>query len=170
MLPLPQANGDPAPSHSGRGELESSNVMTAPAICGTIPMNAADLCCWVVPVLPAIGRFQPTCPAAAAAVPPAWSSLLMAVSRVLASPGSTAWSQGASVTGTGCPEESVTDSTGEGGHHLPPLARVAPTFASSRTLVGLTPRVNDACFCALVTSAIERSVRRPVFGSTNGVV
>ena len=30
--------------------------------------------------------------------------------------------------------------------------------------------MNDACFCALVTSAIERSVRRPVFGSTNGVV
>ena len=30
--------------------------------------------------------------------------------------------------------------------------------------------MNDACFCALVTSAIDRSVRRPVFGSTNGVV
>ena len=59
----------PAPSHSGRGELESSNVITAPAICGTTPTNAADLCCWVVPVLPAIGRSQPTCRAAPAAVP-----------------------------------------------------------------------------------------------------
>ena len=43
------------------GELELSKVITAPAICGTNPRNAADLCCWVVPVLPAIGRFQPTC-------------------------------------------------------------------------------------------------------------
>ena len=30
MLPLRQANGEPAPSQSGRGELELSNVMTAP--------------------------------------------------------------------------------------------------------------------------------------------
>jgi hypothetical protein len=65
---------------------------------------------------------------------------------------------------------SVTESIGEGGHHFPPDASVAPTFDSSSTLVGDTPRVNDACFCALVTSAIERSVRRPVPGSTNGVV
>ena len=32
------------------------------------------------------------------------------------------------------------------------LASVAPTCDSSSTLVGLTPRVNDACRCALVTS------------------
>ena len=30
--------------------------------------------------------------------------------------------------------------------------------------------MKDACFWALVTSAIDRSVRRPVAGSTNGVV
>ncbi len=53
---------------------------------------------------------------------------------------------------------------------MPALASVAPTLASSSTLVGLTPRVNEACFCAFVTSAIERSVGRPVRGSTNGVV
>src|SRR4029453_16730524 len=114
---------------------------------GTIPMNAADLCCWVVPVLPAIGRFQPTCAAAPAAVPPAWASLLSAVSSVFARPGSTAWSHGASVTCTGWPFASVTDSIGEGGHHVPPEASVAPTFDSSSTLVGDPPRVNEACFC-----------------------
>ena len=72
--------------------------------------------------------------------------------------------------GTGCPFVSVIESIGLGGHHFPLLASVAPTFDSSNTLVGLTPRVNDACFCALVTSAIERSVRRPEFGSMNGVL
>ena len=65
----------------------------------------------------------------------------------------------------------MTDSIGLGGHHLPPdWPAWRPTFDSSSTLVGLTPRVNEACFWALVTSAIDRSVRRPVFGSTNGVV
>ena len=77
-------------------------MITAPDICGTTPMNAADLCCWVVPVLPAIGRFQPTWRAAPAAVPVV-SSLLSPVSSVLASPGSTACSHGASVIGTGLP-------------------------------------------------------------------
>jgi hypothetical protein len=65
---------------------------------------------------------------------------------------------------------SVTCSIGLGGHHFPPDARVAPTLESSSTLVGDTPRVKEACFWALVTSAIDRSVRRPVLGSTNGVV
>ena len=64
----------------------------------------------------------------------------------------------------------MTDSIGLGGHHRPALARVAPTLASSNTLVGLTPSVNEACRWSLVTCAIERSVRRRVFGSTNGVV
>ena len=77
MLPSRHGKGAPAPSQSGRGEFELSNAITAPDICGTTPMNAADLCCWVVPVLPAIGRFQPTCPAAPAAVPGETSSLLM---------------------------------------------------------------------------------------------
>ena len=47
---------------------------------------------------------------------------------------------------------------------------MAPTLDSSSTLVGDTPRVKEACFWALVTSAIDRSVRRPLLGSTNGVV
>ena len=89
---------------------------------------------------------------------------------MFASPGSTAWLHGASVIRTGCPLGSVIASIGDGGHHLPCEARVAPTLDSSSTLVGDTPRVKEACFCALVTSAIDRSVRRPVFGSTNGVV
>src|SRR3954451_9721979 len=56
MLPERHGNGDPAPSQSGLGAFELSKVMTAPAACGTTPKNAADLCCWVGPVLPAIGR------------------------------------------------------------------------------------------------------------------
>ena len=47
---------------------------------------------------------------------------------------------------------------------------MAPTLDSSSTLVGDTPRVKEACFWALVTSAIDRSVRRPLLGSTNGVL
>ena len=99
---------------------------------------------------------------------PIVSSLLSPVSSVFANAGSTACSHGASVIGTGFPAASVTFSMGEGGHHFPALSRVAPTLASSSTLVGVTPRVNEACFCALVTSAIDRSVRRPS-GATNGV-
>ena len=64
----------------------------------------------------------------------------------------------------------MTDSIGLGGHHRPALASVAPTLASSSTLVGLTPSVNEACRWSFVTCAIERSVRLRVFGSTNGVV
>src|SRR5690606_17114114 len=169
-LPLRQANGAPSPSHRGRGCAELSNVITAPDTCGTTPRNAADWWAWVVPVLPAIGRFQPTWAAAPAAVPPGLSSLLIPVSSVLSRPGSTTCSHGASVTSTGLPAGSVIDSMGLGGHHRPALARVAPTLASSSTLVGVTPRVNEAWFWALATSAIERSVRRPVAGSTNGVV
>jgi hypothetical protein len=54
------------------------------------PRNADDLLFSVVPVLPAIGRFQPTDPAALAAVPEPVSSLLMALARVLARPSGTA--------------------------------------------------------------------------------
>src|SRR6476646_8670238 len=112
MFPSRQGNGAPAPSQSDFGESELSNVITAPASCGTTPTNAADLCCWVVPVFAAIGRFQPTWAAAAADVPPGWSSLLSALSSVFARGGSTAWLHGASVTGTGFPFASVIDSTG----------------------------------------------------------
>src|SRR5689334_20926398 len=114
MLPSRHGNGAPAPSHNGRGEFELSKVITAPDSCGTTPRNAADLCSWVVPVFAATGRSHPTRAAAAAEVPPGWSSLLSAVSNVFASPGSTAWSHGASVTGTGRPSGAVTDSIGEG--------------------------------------------------------
>ena len=89
---------------------------------------------------------------------------------MFANPGSTACSHAASLTGTGLPSWAVTDSMGLGGHQRPALASVAPTLASSKTLVGLTPRVNEAWRWSLVTCAIERSVRRRVFGSTNGVV
>src|SRR4051794_16866251 len=113
MLPLPQANGAPAPSQSGRGALELSKVITEPARFGRKPTKAADLCCWVVPVLPAIGRSQPTCRAAVADVP-TWSSLLSAVNIVSASPGSTAWLHAASVSGTAAPLTSVIVSIGLG--------------------------------------------------------
>src|SRR5688500_10817907 len=96
MLPTRQANGAPGPSHSGLGLAELSNVITAPDSWGTTPRNAADWCTWVVPVLPANGRFQPTWPAAPAAVPPGLSSLESPVSSVLARPGSTTCSHGAS--------------------------------------------------------------------------
>ena len=89
---------------------------------------------------------------------------------VLARPGSTACAHAASLTGTGLPSCPVIDSIGLGGHHLPALARVAPTLANSSTLVGLTPSVNEACRWAFVTSAIERSVRLRVSGSMNGVL
>src|SRR3954465_8536135 len=114
MLPERHGTGEPAPSQSGLGAFELSNVMTAPATCGTTPKNAADLCCWVVPVLPAIGRSQPAAPAALAAVPPGSSSLLRPVSRVFARAGSTTCSHGASVTGTAAPVGSVIDSIGLG--------------------------------------------------------
>ena len=161
MLPLRQANGTPAPSQSCCGRLELSNTMTAPASWGVMPTNAADLWNWVVPVLPAIGRSHPTWRAAPAAVP-LTASLLRPVIRVLARPGSTAWLHGGSMMATGWPAWSVTESIGLGGHHMPPLASVAPTLASSSTLVGLTPRVNEACFCSLVISAMERPVRTPL--------
>ena len=70
------------------------------------------------------------------------------------------------MTGTGLPFWSVTESIGEGGHQRPPLASVAPTLASSNTLVGDTPNVNEACRWSLVTCAIDRSVRRRVLVAT----
>src|SRR5437899_11127849 len=105
MLPLPHANGDAAPagSHSCLGERELSKTITAPDTCGTTPTNPADLYCWVVPVLPAIGRDQPTPPAATLAVP-ATSSLLSPVSRVFARVGSSTFEQASSLTLTGRPE------------------------------------------------------------------
>src|SRR5882757_2557632 len=171
MLPPEQATGGASPpaSHSDLGDRELSKVITAPAACGRIPTKPADLCCWVVPVLPAIGRFHCIDLAAAAAVPLIASSL-SPVSSVLASPAGSTRSQGSSVIGTGAPFEPVTWSIGLGGHQVPALPRVAPTLASSRMLVGDTPRVNEARFCALVASAMERLVRLPVEGSTNGVV
>src|SRR5581483_5040698 len=128
MLPPPQANGaaSPAGSHSCLGERELSKTITAPATCGMTPTNPADLYCWVVPVLLAIGRFQPTLFAAAAAVP-AVSSLASPVSRVLASAGSSTFEHASSFTRTGFPVESKTPSMGVGGHQVPPLARVAIT-------------------------------------------
>ena len=45
--------------------------------------------------------------------------------------------------------------TGLGGHQTPWLASVAPTLASSSELVGATPSVNDAWFCAVTVSAID---------------
>src|SRR5882757_10252141 len=172
MLPPEQATGGATPpgSHSGLGDRELSKVITAPAaICGMMPMKPADLYCCVVPVFAAIGRFQPSVLAEVAAVP-ITESWLNPVSRVSASPGGSTFSQGSSVTGTGLPAQSVTWSIGLGGHQVPALFRVAPALASSRMLVGDTPRVKDARPCALVASAIERLVRLPVPGSTNGVV
>src|SRR5882757_2354956 len=171
MLPPEQATGGllPPGSHSGFGDRELSNVITAPAACGTMPTKPADWYHSVVPVFAAIGLVQPSDLAEVDAVPMT-ASWLRPVSSVLANPSGSARSQGSSVTGTGLPFASVTESIGLGGHHMPPLSSVAPTLASSRMLVGVTPRVNEARCCALVTSAMERLVRLPVAGSTNGVV
>src|SRR3954470_4150718 len=143
MLPvLPRLGG--SVSRIGRGCGPSLNVITDAAYCGTAPTNAADLNSWVVPVLPSIGRLKPL--AAAYEVPPGWSSLLRPVTNVFASGSSTACSQGFSrpLRSTGWPFRSVTEMSGVGGHHTPPLINVAATFASSSGLVGAGPRVSDA--------------------------
>src|SRR4030081_2358947 len=106
------------------------------------PTNVAEMLSFVVPVLPIIGRFQPTALAATAEVPPPWSSLLSPTASVLARPSGTACSQAASLTGIGLPVRSVTEAIGVGGHHTPPLRMVAATLPSSRPLSGLKPRVN----------------------------
>ena len=64
------------------------------------PRNADERCASVVPVLPDIGRSQPTEPADPAAVPPPWSSLLIALASVLARPSGTTCSQVSVVTDT----------------------------------------------------------------------
>src|SRR5580765_3877969 len=141
MFPDPHGNGVRPPSHSGLGVGVSSNVITAPASCGTTPTNAADLCSCVVPVLAAAGRVQPAARAAAAAVPPV-VSWLNPTSNVSARPRSSTCSQPGSARATGAPAASVIRSIGDGGHQRPLLASVAPTLANSSALVGVTPRVN----------------------------
>ena len=84
------------------------------------PRNADDRWASVVPVLPDIGRFQPTEPAAPAAVPEPVSSLLIALASVLARPSGTTCSQVSVVTETSLPARSKTLSIGLGGHHTPP--------------------------------------------------
>src|SRR5882724_2371944 len=115
MLPPEQATGGLSPpgSHSGFGDRELSNVITAPAACGTTPMKPADWYHSVVPVFAAIGLVQPSDLAETAAVP-VIASWLRPVSSVLASPGGSTCSQGSSVTGTGLPLASMTESTGLG--------------------------------------------------------
>ena len=165
-----QGNGAPAPSQSGLGALELSKVITAPDICGTTPRNAADLCCWVVPVLPAIGRFQPTWPAAPAAVPAGVVLAQPGRAACWPGPGSTACSHGASVTGTGLPAASVIDSIGLGGHHMPRAgqrgADVGQLQHAGRAHAegerGLLLRLGD-----LGDRAVGAAARA---GSTNGVV
>jgi hypothetical protein len=88
------------------------------------------------------GRVHPASRAAAADVPSVVSALSPAISE-FASPVGTACSHAALGTGTTCPNRSVTDRTGTGGHHVPPLISVAETFASSSGLTGLLPSVND---------------------------
>src|SRR3954462_14566170 len=149
MLPVPHGCGG-SPMQIGFGERESSNTIAAPASCGVAPTKAADLYSCVVPVLAAIGRFQPAAAAAAADVPPGWSSLDIPFIRVSASAGGTACVHGCDRTGTAAPERAVTETIGSGGHHMPWDASVASTFASSSALVGVTPSVNDAWFCDFV--------------------
>jgi hypothetical protein len=88
------------------------------------------------------GRSQPAARAAAADVPSV-VSLLNPSMTVLATSCDTACSQAGVRSATACPFRSVTDSTGDGGHHVPPLISVADTFANSSGLTGLLPRVND---------------------------
>ena len=118
------------------GDEPSLKVSTMPAYWGVAPRKPADWWASVVPVLPAIGRVQPAPLAAAAAVPPAWSSLLMPTASVFANASSTACSQGSSVITTGLPCRSRISSIGVGGHHTPPLMMVAATLLSSSGLVG----------------------------------
>ncbi|CAM3643787.1 hypothetical protein MYFR107205_20695 [Mycolicibacterium frederiksbergense] len=107
----------------------------------------------MVPVLPDIGRFQPTDPAAAAAVPAPVSSLLSALARVLARPSGTTCSQVSVVTATSVPLRSKTLSIGFGGHQVPPEAIVAATLDSSSPLTSMGPRVNEPRFCRFTKSA-----------------
>ena len=96
----------------------------------------------MVPVLPAIGRPQPTDPAAAAPVPVV-VSLASALVSALANPSGTTCSHLAVGTSICLPRRSKTLSMGVGGHHMPPEASVAATFDNSNALTSNGPRVND---------------------------
>src|SRR6476646_9509731 len=96
----------------------------------------------VVAVLLERGKGECAVRAAAAEVPLIGSSLrpFMIVSATALL---TTCSHGGVLIWTGLPVWSTTLAIGLGSHHTPPLARVAPTLASSSGLSGLTPRVND---------------------------
>ncbi len=106
----------------------------------------------MVPVLPDIGRVQPTEPAEPAAVPPV-ESLDNALARVLASPSGTTCSQAWVSTATSRPFRSKILSTGLGGHHMPPDAKVAATLDNSSAFSSNGPRVNEPRFWRLTKSA-----------------
>ena len=101
-----------------------------------------------MPVFPAIGRPQPTEPAAAAPVPIV-VSLASALVSVLANPSGTTCSHVAVGTSTSLPLRSSTASMGVGGHHMPPEANVAATFDNSRALTSKGPRVKEPIFSRL---------------------
>ncbi len=102
-----------------------------------------------MPVLPAIGRPQPTDPAAAAPVPIV-VSLASAFVSVLARPSGTTCSHFGVGIATSLPLRSMTFSMGLGGHHIPPEARVAATLDSSSALTSNGPSVNEPMFSRLM--------------------
>ena len=102
----------------------------------------------MVPVLPPIGNRQPTDPAAPAAVPIV-VSLDNALVSVLAKPSGTTCSHFAVGTLISLPLRSSTFSIGVGGHHIPPDARVAPTFDNSSALTSNGPSVKEPIFSRL---------------------
>src|SRR6476659_956526 len=117
------------------------------------PRNADERCASVVPVLPDIGRSHPAAPADPAAVPPPWSSLLIALARVLARPSGTTCSHVSVVAASLKQKRSKTLSIGLGGHQVPPDASVAATFDNSSALTSIGPSVNEPRFCRLMKSA-----------------
>src|SRR5262245_56492871 len=142
LPPRPHRLGG-SPTQMPCGFLLSSKVSTAAAYCGMAPTKPADLYCWVVPVLPSIGRVQWALAPAACAVPDG-TSLLRPTTSVLASVSGTACSHGCSGTSTLRALRSSTSRIGLGGHHTPPLISVAATFASSRVLTGAGLSLNEA--------------------------
>ena len=102
----------------------------------------------MVPVLPAIGRPQPTDPAAAVPVPIV-VSLASAFVRVFANPSGTTCSHFGPGTEISLPRRSSTFSIGVAGHHIPPEARVAATFDSSSAFTSNGPRVKEPMFSRL---------------------
>ena len=141
--PLPQSPIDTGgPGHSSPGRGPSAKTSEDTAYPSAPPTKATDSLCCVVPVLPMPGRVQPAARADAAVVPLTVSWLNPAMS-VRASSGGTACSHGCSGRFTGCPNRSVTERIGSGGHQVPSLISVADTLASSSGLTGLSPRVKD---------------------------